>query len=213
MEEQCEGRPFSKHTHSRRQGGKPTLLRIFRFTAPWWILLKRIHKKIHRTLPRTSECGLLFTRISASSGVNFRWTKSSVAQWTNHHASSANSSGSPNIVTSAVDTCFGSFAFSLAEKAKMVTLAAMKADEVIHLPENSRFEIRVGAHVALLEYQIMGDSITMHHTFVPVELRGKNLASLLADAALEFAKASKLKVIPQCSYIEAYMKRTHFKHL
>ncbi|MGZ0657322.1 GNAT family N-acetyltransferase [Coraliomargarita sp. W4R53] len=89
----------------------------------------------------------------------------------------------------------------------------MKAYEVIHLPEHSRFEIRVDQHVALLEYQLDGNTITMHHTYVPTELRGKNLASSLAAAALAFAKGSQLQVIPQCSYIEAYMERTQFKQL
>ncbi|WPJ94784.1 N-acetyltransferase [Coraliomargarita algicola] len=86
----------------------------------------------------------------------------------------------------------------------------MEAYEVIHKPHDSRFEIRIAPHVAILEYKIIGHTITMHHTFVPPELRGKSLAALLADAALAFAKTSKLKVIPQCSYIEAYMKRTQF---
>jgi predicted GNAT family acetyltransferase len=83
----------------------------------------------------------------------------------------------------------------------------MKAYEVIHMPTDSRFEIRIGEHRALLEYQIADDTMTITHTFVPTELRGKGLAAILAEAALGFAKVSNLKVIPECSYIAVYMKR------
>jgi predicted GNAT family acetyltransferase len=87
----------------------------------------------------------------------------------------------------------------------------MNADSVIHRPQDSRFEIKVGDYVALLEYKIAQGHITIHHTFVPNELRGKGLAAKLAEAALNFSKTEQLEVIPQCSYIESYMKRTHFK--
>lgn len=87
----------------------------------------------------------------------------------------------------------------------------MKANSVIHNPQESQFEIKIDDHVALLEYKITNGSITIDHTFVPTELRGKGLAAKLAQAALKFSQTENLKVIPQCSYIEAYMKRTNFE--
>jgi len=84
----------------------------------------------------------------------------------------------------------------------------MEPSASTHLLEESRFAIRIGEHLAVLDYCITGDSMTIHHTLVPPELRGKGLAAVLAEAALNFAKTSGLKVIPQCSYISTYIKRT-----
>ena len=84
----------------------------------------------------------------------------------------------------------------------------MESSASTHLLEESRFEIRIGEHLAVLDYCITGDSMTIHHTFVPPELRGKGLAAVLAEAALNFAKASELKVTPQCSYIATYIEQT-----
>ncbi len=51
------------------------------------------------------------------------------------------------------------------------------------------------------------DTIDMHHTFVPNELRGKGVAAVLAKEALSYAKEQQLKVIPSCSYIAVYLQR------
>jgi predicted GNAT family acetyltransferase len=101
--------------------------------------------------------------------------------------------------------------FNLAPQQDNTMISDMNAHLVIHHPKDSRFEIKIDNHVALLEYKITDKSINIYHTFVPTELRGKGLAAKLAQAALEYAKTAHLEVIPQCSYIETYMKRTHFQ--
>ncbi len=84
----------------------------------------------------------------------------------------------------------------------------MKASpKVIHSPEYSRFEILSEAGVAHLDYFIDGNSMTIHHTFVPPVFRGMGYAALLAEAACTYAEQSKLTIIPKCSYIESYLKR------
>nr|WP_320011049.1 GNAT family N-acetyltransferase [uncultured Desulfobulbus sp.] len=71
-----------------------------------------------------------------------------------------------------------------------------------------RFELADGGKVALLEYREQGDNVLVFtHTFVPPELRGKDLAALLTRFALEDAKRQGKKVIPQCSYTAMFMKR------
>jgi predicted GNAT family acetyltransferase len=47
----------------------------------------------------------------------------------------------------------------------------------------------------------------MTHTFVPGELRGRGLAEQLVRAALEHARAEKLRVVPACSYVAKYIER------
>ena len=48
----------------------------------------------------------------------------------------------------------------------------------------------------------------MYHTYTPDEERGKGIAEQMADAAFAFAVKNKLKVRPDCSYIEHYLE-TH----
>ena len=78
---------------------------------------------------------------------------------------------------------------------------------ILHAPDQSRFETQVEGHLAVLEYSLEGDVMTIHHTFVPVELRGTGLAAALAKAAFDHAREAGLKVIPACSYIAGYAKR------
>ena len=45
------------------------------------------------------------------------------------------------------------------------------------------------------------------HTEVPPELRGRHLAETLARAGLEHARANKLKVVPFCPFVRAFLQR------
>ncbi len=78
---------------------------------------------------------------------------------------------------------------------------------VLHSADHSRFEISIGGATAVLEYDLVGTLMTIHHTFVPVELRGQNIAGQLAKAAFDYARSEELQVVPQCSYIASYAKR------
>ncbi|MFQ3225908.1 MAG: putative GNAT family acetyltransferase [Lentimonas sp.] len=78
---------------------------------------------------------------------------------------------------------------------------------VLHCADHSRFEICIDDATAVLEYHLIGKIMTIHHTFVPVELRGQNIAGILATAAFDSARSEGLQVVPQCSYIATYAKR------
>ena len=79
---------------------------------------------------------------------------------------------------------------------------------VTHLCAAARFEIVLGSATARLDYQLAGGLMTIHHTFVPSELRGQQIAAHLAQAAFDYARTEGLQVIPACSYIAAYAKRS-----
>jgi len=71
-----------------------------------------------------------------------------------------------------------------------------------------RFELSLEGKVAVLDYVERGDSVlAFTHTFVPPELRGKNVAAILTRFALEDARRQGKKVVPQCSYVAAFMER------
>ena len=78
---------------------------------------------------------------------------------------------------------------------------------VHHSIDHARFEITLGNANAVLEYTRSGSLLTIHHTYVPIELRGQNIAGLLAKAAFDTARAERLQIVPQCSYIARYAKR------
>ena len=79
---------------------------------------------------------------------------------------------------------------------------------VTHTPSAARFEIVIANATAHLNYQLAGGLMTIHHTFVPSELRGQQIAAHLAQAAFDYARTEGLQVIPACSYIAAYAKRS-----
>lgn len=78
-----------------------------------------------------------------------------------------------------------------------------------------RFELAIEGKIAFLEYRADGpDVLAFTHTFVPPELRGRNLAAILAQYALEDARRQGKKVVPLCSYVDVFMERhTEFQEL
>jgi predicted GNAT family acetyltransferase len=83
----------------------------------------------------------------------------------------------------------------------------MSEIEVRHNTDDDRFESDVDGGLAFVEYIIDGDEITFTHTEVPKEAEGKGIAGKLAAAAMAYARGARLRVIPQCDYIAAWLKR------
>lgn len=79
--------------------------------------------------------------------------------------------------------------------------------EVIHLPEQNRFEIRVEGLVADLIYTMHNKQIIFTHTFVPSELEGQGVGGKLVKAGLDYAHGSGFKIRSMCSFVSAYLKR------
>ena len=80
--------------------------------------------------------------------------------------------------------------------------------EVKNDKENKRFIAEVEGYEVLLDYNINGDEINFYHTFTPPQLRGgKGLAKIIVEYAFNYAKEINLKVIPTCSYVQAFVSR------
>jgi predicted GNAT family acetyltransferase len=71
----------------------------------------------------------------------------------------------------------------------------------------SRYEVRIGDEVAVLEYARDPGQITLIHTGVPQALEGHGIAGKLAKTALDAARAQGITVIPRCRYVAAYIRR------
>jgi uncharacterized protein len=79
--------------------------------------------------------------------------------------------------------------------------------QVIHNPAASRFEIQLEDSLAYLEYQISNDDMIFLHTETPPQHEGKGIGSSLARAGLEYAREHLFRVIPLCSFVDAYIIR------
>jgi predicted GNAT family acetyltransferase len=74
-------------------------------------------------------------------------------------------------------------------------------------PAESRFEALVEGYTAIAAYHRRADAIVFTHTFVPEELRGRGVGERLARHALDQARAEGLRVVPQCPFIAAFIRR------
>lgn len=73
--------------------------------------------------------------------------------------------------------------------------------------EESRFEVKVEEHLAVIDYFYKRGEIVFTHTGVPEPLEGQGLASKMARFVLDFARSEGLKVIPRCPFIRSYIRR------
>jgi hypothetical protein len=82
------------------------------------------------------------------------------------------------------------------------------ADTPRHEPASHRFTLSVDGVLAVLDYRVIdATTVEYHHTFVPRELRGRGIASRLATYALGYALENRLKVIPICPFVAAFIRR------
>ena len=79
--------------------------------------------------------------------------------------------------------------------------------DVKHNPAHSRFEATVEDQLSMTVYRLEGPAMVIVHTEVPPQLQGRGIASVLANAALAFAKEHGHKVDPRCAFVRGYMKR------
>ena len=85
----------------------------------------------------------------------------------------------------------------------------MKREEVVvrHNTAESRFEAIVDGFLSVADYGLSDGQMVMTHTFVPPDLRGRGVAEKLVRAAMEHARAERLRVVPACSYVGAFLQR------
>ena len=79
--------------------------------------------------------------------------------------------------------------------------------EVIHLQERDRFEIHIEGKIAELDYRLRDGVISFIHTGVPQELGGQGIGGHIVRAGLDYVREKGYKVIPICSFVDAYIRR------
>jgi len=86
--------------------------------------------------------------------------------------------------------------------------------EVKHDEINKRFVAEIEGYEAYLSYNLINDIIELSYAYTPPEIRGKGIAKIVVEYAFNYAKANNLKVIPTCSYVQAFVeKNDNYKSL
>ena len=58
-----------------------------------------------------------------------------------------------------------------------------------------------------MDYILTADKIYLTHTEVPKELEGKGIGSKLVKEVFDYIESEKLKMIPLCPFVKAYVQR------
>jgi predicted GNAT family acetyltransferase len=78
---------------------------------------------------------------------------------------------------------------------------------VIHNESENRFEVSLGGPLALATYRLREGSMIINHTEVPPPFEGRGIAAKITRAALDYARAHNLKVVPSCPYTAAFLRK------
>jgi uncharacterized protein len=79
--------------------------------------------------------------------------------------------------------------------------------EVRHNPGLGRYELDTDHGLAVALYREKGDRRIFTHTEVPRASEGKGYASRLVREALDDSRRSGFKIVPACSFVDAFVRR------
>ena len=76
---------------------------------------------------------------------------------------------------------------------------------VRHNHEAAQFEVQLDNQLAVLQYDRSGERLFVLHTEVPRSLAGHGIGGALAQAALVYARAQSLLVVPPYPFMQHYL--------
>ncbi|HKK57974.1 MAG TPA: GNAT family N-acetyltransferase [Salinivirga sp.] len=83
----------------------------------------------------------------------------------------------------------------------------MSSFQLFHNEVMRRYEFSIGKHTPYVQYYIKGDIIYLTFAKVPPALEGQGVGKELVDKVMEQVERLGLKVVPQCRFIAAVIKR------
>jgi predicted GNAT family acetyltransferase len=90
---------------------------------------------------------------------------------------------------------------------RIATPSATDIGDVSDNAAQSRFELNIDGHVAYLAYERSPDTLTLVHTEVPVEIRGRHIGDRLVEAALAIGRSEGRRLVVVCPFARAYLRR------
>ncbi len=78
---------------------------------------------------------------------------------------------------------------------------------VVHRADQHRFVIEEDGAEGELVYELSEGEVTFVHTGVPPQIQNRGLAADLVAAGTAWAASEQLVVVPQCSYVQVWLKR------
>lgn len=84
------------------------------------------------------------------------------------------------------------------------------ADASVQVRRNEgeeQFEAEVGGETAVLTYAEQHGKLYLLHTQVPEAMEGHGVGGALVRAAMDFATAQGVKVVPFCPFARAWLQR------
>jgi len=84
--------------------------------------------------------------------------------------------------------------------------------DIVHNQDAHRFEVALPAGLGHADYRRVGNTLHMVHTEVPEPDENRGVAAKLVAAALDYARANALRIVPMCAYVRAYMRKRPETH-
>ena len=79
--------------------------------------------------------------------------------------------------------------------------------DIRHNPDRSRFATEVDNHECVLDYVLEDGVVSMNRVYVPPPAEGRGIADAITRHALDYSREQDWKVIPNCPYVAAWIKR------
>jgi predicted GNAT family acetyltransferase/glutaredoxin len=80
--------------------------------------------------------------------------------------------------------------------------------DVVNVPAESRYELRVGDRViGEVAYELHDNSVAFTHTEVDKACEGRGFGTRLVRDAVAESEAAGLRVVPLCPFVRAYLRR------
>ena len=78
-----------------------------------------------------------------------------------------------------------------------------------HGPHSGRYFVRMpdGSEAEMTYRRVGPDTISIDHTLVPSQFRGRHIAEKLVLAGITDARAEGQRIIPRCSYVAVQFRR------
>jgi predicted GNAT family acetyltransferase len=78
--------------------------------------------------------------------------------------------------------------------------------DVVDVPADNRFVVRLEGHEAELVYHRNGDRLVLVHTEVPDEMSGHGVGGRLVGAAVARAESEHLTIVPWCPFARRWLQ-------